>query len=1018
MRINWVNVLFIFMVAIGFTYASYHAPEPGDQAKYMENLKKKSLGKQTDLSIQNGDYLSVDKIDHRGYGRRERRVGGVLFNEDFENTFPPTGWTTEVLSGSINWEQHLGTQHPSGYDAHSGSYVAVYNSYSASSGSHARLITDTIDLSDVTDPQLVFWFFRDNGYSSSYDSLVVEIKSNIDGSWSNTWTPLASFLRYSNLGDYWEKETIDLSAYQGASIIIAFHAYSDWGNSIHIDDVSIEYPYGNDVGVTDIIAPAGVYSVGDQITPQVVVKNFGTNENTFDVYLNFANYSEFQSVTLAAGSVDTVSFPSYTLTTLGDFQVTAFTSLASDEDNSNDTLTSSFNVYEFVYEFETSNGSFQADPQTGAWEWGTPTTGPSSAHSGDKCWGTLLDDYYSNNADWYLYSPMLHALSDNPTLSFYQWYHIEYGYDGGNVEISTDGGQTWTLIEPVGGYPVSYISALGDKGFSGYSGGWQCVVFDLSNYVSSGDYFQVRFHFASDYSFYYEGWYIDDFAGMGFEVFVPSYDVGVNRIFTPIGCYSLNDTVTPSAEVQNFGNTDADFSVTLKIYKGSNEYYSETQNVSLSTGAIDTVYFNTLTLNTQGLFDVVVYTTYSQDVSNVNDTSSTRFFIPNEVNDFNLCLFPPIGWASYIIGDSLNIYGEPTGWDLWTDTTHYGHGDPYDGCSIWHNDDNVADSCNDWIVKGPIYVADSNAAIAFYQSGYWISYTHYHGIWISVNDPDPRNGNFSELVDLTDSTPTTLQWSLVGPLTQLGDYVGDTVYIAFVYRGDYADEWYIDNVMLIGAYSLPNDIIVGGTPIASHDTLGLGTTTLYSYVWNPPSSPDSLTFRLYVTITHNGIVVYNHFATVSQLAPGETRIVYFSPDFVPYESGEYIYTITAAVENDPFQTNNTIVDTFYVDLYGGGQSGETMIPRTFSLKVLSPNPLKGPVTLSFDVAKTANISLKIYDVSGRTMADLASGVYNPGRYTLRWDGKNGSGSLISEGIYFIEYRAGEFKTVKKIVILR
>ncbi len=998
MRIKWVKALIMLAVTVGLAYSGYHAPEPGDQTKEIA-YKNAKIPTPHHSQIGLASQLSRNSLNPG------RRTKGYLINESFESDFPPAGWSTEVGSGSYDWEKS--TSH-----AHTGSASAYFDCFYASSGYNSRLITSTISLTG-TNPILSFWMYHMN-YGSYYDdSLVVEIKVG-----NGDWTPLASYLRYTTSNTGWYEHTIDLSSYQGQTVTLAFHAYSDYGYSIYIDDVTVSVQIPNDVGVSKIISPTGVYPVGSTVTPKVEVTNYGTAENSFDVTVEIGSYTSTQNVTLSAGAVDTVTFPSYTLNNTGIVNVTAYTVLSTDENTSNDTLSGTFTVADFVCNFENSPGGFQADPQSGTWEWGTPSEGPSSAYSGDKCWGTVLDGNYSNSADWYLYSPTLQALSDSVVLSFYQWYHIESGYDGGNVEISTDGGQTWTLVEPDGGYPDDNVYALGGPGFTGSTGAWELVTFDLSSYVSSGDFFQIRFHLASDGSVNYEGWYIDDFSGIGFQVFVPSYDVGINKIIAPQGFYTASDTVTSAVEVQNFGNTDAAFSVTFKVYKGSNECYSEVQNVSVAPGEVDTVVFSTYAMSEKGLFEAVFYTTYTQDVNNSNDTARATFFVPNEINDFDECLFPPIGWASYILGDSLNNYGEPTGWDLWTDTTHYGHGDPYEGCSIWHNDDNVADSCNDWIVKGPIYVADSNAAIAFYQSGYWISYTHYHGLWISVNDPDPRNGNFSELVDLTDSTPSARQWSMVGPLTELGNYVGDTVYIAFVYRGDYDDEWYIDNVMLIGAYSLPNDITVGGTPIASHDTLGLGTTTLYSYVWNPPSSNDSLTFRLNVTITHNGAVVYNHFTTVSQLAPGETRIVYFSPDFVPYESGEYIYTLTAAVPNDPFPTNNMIVDTFYVDLYGGGQSGETMIPRTFSLRLLSPNPLKGPVTLSFDVAKATHVSLRIYDVSGRTVANIASGMYNPGRYTLKWNGKTSNGTEISEGIYFIEYRAGDFKTVKKIAILR
>ena len=1009
-----VSALIVGALSLGLAFAGYHAPEPGDQAK-KEGIAKRKVLNPKEIP---GRSVFRSSRNRRGHEARLMPVKGkgYLLNESFEGNFPPDGWSTEVVSGSYDWEQHEGTLHPSGYPAHTGDYLAVYNSWSASSGSNARLITDTIDLTDVTNPVLSFWMFHDAGYSYNDDSLVVEIKASNNGTWPSDWTPLESYMRHASSTE-WVEHTIDLSAYIGYSVVIAFHAFSDYGNSIHIDDVSIHVPSANDVGVTSIIAPLGNYALGDQVTPQVVVQNFGTSDNTFDVTIEFADYNQTQSVNLASGAVDTVSFPAYTFNSVGTFNVTAYTSLSGDEDNSNDTATASFGVMNIVENFENNNGNFSADPQTGAWEWGTPAdaVGPGGAFSGTKCWGTNLDGNYDNNADWYLYSPNLHALSDSAQIYFMTWYSIENYWDGGNVEISTDGGNTWTVIDPVGGYP-GHSSSLGADGYTGSSGGWVLAHFDLYGIVNAGDYFQLRFHLASDGSVNYPGWYIDDFSGIGMEIFVPSYDVGVNQILGIEKYYETGETFTPSVEVQNFGNTTADFTVTLEILKGGNTIYSNVMNVTLASGAVDTVVFDQFNINASGIFDVVAYTTYSADVAPDNDTLRISFFVPDEVSTFNECTFPPVGWSSYILGDSLNNYGELTGWALWTDTTSWGHGDPYEGCSIWHNDHNVADSCNDWIVKGPVVVSDSQAAIAFYQRVYYAGYRHYHGIWISVNDPDPASGNFVELANITDSISSS--WSLLGPISIPPEYYGDTVYIALVYRGDWADEWYVDNFMLVGAHTLPNDAQLGGSmPIEPGDTLGSTSTTLYSYVWNPPASTAPLNFRLNATVTHNGAVIYNQFATVQNLQPGEVRQVFFSPDFVPFESGEYILTITALFSNDPIPGNNMLVDTFYVDLFGGPQSGSSRKPRVFALRAVSPNPSPGAMTIAFDVAKTVPVNLKVYDASGRVVKVLKSGVLNPGSYTVRWNGKSDAGTKVAAGVYFIKYDAGSFHAMKRIILL-
>ncbi len=95
--------------------------------------------------------------------------------------------------------------------------------------------------------------------------------------------------------------------------------------------------------------------------------------------------------------------------------------------------------------------------------------------------------------------------------NFWQWYYFEANYDGGNVKISNDGGTTYTIITPVGGYPgtMPYNPFMtGQPAFNGQSGGWKQANFDLSAY--EGQTCQIIFETASDSSVQYDGWYIDD----------------------------------------------------------------------------------------------------------------------------------------------------------------------------------------------------------------------------------------------------------------------------------------------------------------------------------------------------------------------------------------------------------------------------------------------------------------------------------------------------------------------------
>ncbi len=149
------------------------------------------------------------------------------------------------------------------------------------------------------------------------------------------------------------------------------------------------------------------------------------------------------------------------------------------------------------------------------WQLGSSTI--IQAHSGANLWGTNLNgNYQYNNMVESLISPTFSLKNLNSAMmQFWHYYSTESHYDGGVVEISTNGGSSWSQIEPVNGYPEDALSSFNPLGtvpaYSGRSGqGWTEDFFDLSSYIGN-DNIKIRFTFATDYSiYYYEGWYIDD----------------------------------------------------------------------------------------------------------------------------------------------------------------------------------------------------------------------------------------------------------------------------------------------------------------------------------------------------------------------------------------------------------------------------------------------------------------------------------------------------------------------------
>ncbi len=83
-----------------------------------------------------------------------------------------------------------------------------------------------------------------------------------------------------------------------------------------------------------------------------------------------------------------------------------------------------------------------------------------------------------------------------------------------------------------------------------------------------------------------------------------------------------------------------------------------------------------------------------------------------------------------------------------------------------------------------------------------------------------------------------------------------------------------------------------------------------------------------------------------------------------------------------------------------------------------PNPFNPVTTITYSIAKTRFVSLKIYDVLGRLIRILVEEKKEKGRYEVVWDGRDEKGREVVSGIYFYQLTAGEFKDTKKLALLR
>jgi hypothetical protein len=449
----------------------------------------------------------------------------ILLYENFDETiFPPAGWQNVIVIGNDTWIRYgIPTQ---GY--------AMYNSYLASVGSTARLITPAINVgSTAMQCSVAFYMFHDQGYPTDHDSIAVEISHNgltwtfiggvccIDGGPSNTWKRHVFYM--GNLTD---------------TIYVAFKAVSAFGDNMFIDNVTVKGELApplpqNDVGLYAIRTPGFGAQINVPFAPIGVVKNFGAVAQSFAVVCSITGsgmtrYTNTQNVTnLTTGDTAVVTFSNYTPVVTEVESVVMRTILINDTNPRNDRMSRACGIYQYYQDFEATNGGYSG----GGWTWGPPSAGPSSAYSGTKCWGTGT---YLPNANWKLYTCRFIASINNPQIGFMHWYQIESGWDGGDVKYSTDG-TNWILLSPTV-EPYNGLANTANAGIPGEScwtgtlvgNFWHQAVITIT--VNSGQNFWIRWDFGSDASVQYAGWYIDDVYGIGVFPFFGVEETTTNNI--------------------------------------------------------------------------------------------------------------------------------------------------------------------------------------------------------------------------------------------------------------------------------------------------------------------------------------------------------------------------------------------------------------------------------------------------------------------------------------------------------
>ena len=74
--------------------------------------------------------------------------------------------------------------------------------------------------------------------------------------------------------------------------------------------------------------------------------------------------------------------------------------------------------------------------------------------------------------------------------------------------------------------------------------------------------------------------------------------------------------------------------------------------------------------------------------------------------------------------------------------------------------------------------------------------------------------------------------------------------------------------------------------------------------------------------------------------------------------------------------------------------------------------------LRFDLPANALVNITIYDMMGRVVSNLVNSQQNAGYKSIQWNATNNLGEPVSAGMYIYMIQAGEFRQVRKMILLK
>ena len=109
---------------------------------------------------------------------------------------------------------------------------------------------------------------------------------------------------------------------------------------------------------------------------------------------------------------------------------------------------------------------------------------------------------------------------------------------------------------------------------------------------------------------------------------------------------------------------------------------------------------------------------------------------------------------------------------------------------------------------------------------------------------------------------------------------------------------------------------------------------------------------------------------------------------------------------------------FVIDFPTGIARIDNEVPSEFALLQNFPNPFNPETRIQYKVPVHSDVKVEVYNIHGGKIRTLVDGSHAPGSYMLTWNGKDDGGHQMPSGIYFYRITSDQFTSTKRMTLMK